>query len=367
MNKQKIWLQGNFSNSPFAGLLCRIYKSKRSGSLQVKTGRMKKKIEFKNGDICACPDSIDENKFAKLLVEKKLISPNLNEKCKKNAKKNNYSYILALHEEEALPIEKLWKFISTFIQEDLYPLFDTAKAEYNFNSDHILETEKIFFSISTLDIISKGIRQMQNMDVIKTNIPPQETNLCLLSPEYYEQVPLNPPEIYILQLIELQEKLKVVLKKSWLGKSATKKIIFYLISLGLIAPVNKTSIKHAANKLSQAKLHKIQETFNRKCSYIYKYISKEIGPAAYNVLEKCIEETKSLLSPYSQDISFDNEGKFKLNSKQKSLHSHPEKDFHKLFLQDLNEILAAEILAVKKTLGNEHESALVENLKKIGE
>ena len=38
----------------------------------------------------------------------------------------------------------------------------------------------------------------------------------------------------------------------------------------------------------------------------------------------------------------------------------------KVLLRDLNEILAAEVLAVKKTLGNEHESALIENLKEQG-
>jgi len=365
MNREKIWLHGDLSESPFAGLLCRIRKSRRTGCLQVKTAKMEKKIEFKNGDICAVPESINKNKFAKFLLEKKLISTSLDEKCKKHAKKNNSTYIQALHEQDTLPMEKLWKFIYSFAIEDLYPLFDVAKAEYFFNSDYPLEAEQIFFSIPTLSIISEGVRQMQNFDIIEAKMPKENKILYLLTPDYMEQIKLNPPEKYISNLIESQKKMKDILERSQLGKSITKKIVFLLISLGLVSSSEKTLKKLYVNKLSQVKIHKIQEAFNRKCSYIYKYISKEIGPAAYNVLEKCFEEAKPH-SPYSKDISLNNEGKFELQSALKTNLSHPEKDSQQLFLKDLNEILAAEILAVKKSLGNEHESVLVKNLEKIG-
>lgn len=366
MNREKIWLHGDLSESPFASLLCRIRKSRRTGCLQVKTGKMEKKIEFENGDICAVPDLINKNKFAKFLLEIKLISSSLDEKCKKHAKKNNSTYIQALHEQDALPMEKLWKLIYSFAIEDLFPLFDIAKAEYFFNSDYPLEAEQIFFSIPTLSIISEGVRQMQNFDIIEAKIPKVNKMLYLLTPDYMEQIKLNPPEKYISHLIESRKKMEDILDKSRLGKSITKKIVFLLISLGLVSSSEKTLKNLYVNKLSQAKIHKIQEVFNLKCSYIYKYISKEIGPAAFNVLEKCFKDTKSHLSPYSQDISLNNEGKFELQSALKTNLSQLEKDSQQLFLKDLNEILAAEILAVKKSLGNEHESVLVKNLEKIG-
>ncbi len=366
MNREKIWLHGDLSESPFASLLCRIRKSRRTGCLQVKTGKMEKKIEFKNGDICAAPDSINKNKFAKFLLEKKLISSSLNEKCQKHAKKHNSTYIQTLHEQDALPIEKLWKFIYSFAIEDLYPLFDIAKAEYFFNSDCSLEAEHIFFSIPTLSIISEGVRQMQNFGIIEAKMPKVNKTLFILTPDYMDEIRLNPPEKYISHLIESRKKMKDVLERSRLGKSTTKKIVFLLISLGLVSSSEKIPRNHHLNKLSQAKIHKIQEAFNRKCSYIYKYISKEIGPAAFNVLEKCFENTKPHLSPYSKDISLNSEGKFELQSALKTNISHSQKDFQQLFLKDLNEILAAEILAVKKSLGNEHESVLVKNLEKIG-
>ena len=366
MNREKIWLHGDLSECPFASLLFRIRKSRRTGCLQVKTGKTEKKIEFKNGDICTVPDSINKNKFAKFLLKKKLISTSLDEKCQKHAKKHRSTYIQALHEQDALPIEKLWKYIYSFVIEDLYPLFDIAKAEYFFDSDNTLEAGQIFFSIPTLSIISEGIRQMQNFDIIEAKMPKVNKILYLLTPDYMDQIKLNPPEKYIAHVIESQKKLKDILEKSRLGIPITKKVVFLLISLGLISSSEKTLKNHHVSKLSQARIHIIQEAFNRKCSYIYKYISKEIGPAAYNVLEKCFEEAKPHLSPYSKDISLNSEGKFELKSVLKTNLSHPGKDFQQLFLKDLNEILAAEILAVKKSLGNEYESVLVKNLEKTG-
>lgn len=125
--------------------------------------------------------------------------------------------------------------------------------------------------------------------------------------------------------------------------------------------------KTSSDKHPHLEFDKIVDVFNDKFSYIYKYISKELGPVAFNVVEKCLEETKFHLSPLFREIKFDAEGRIEINSIPKANITFASGEAKMNLIKDLNEILAAEVLVVKKNLGNEHESLLIKNLEKIGE
>ena len=60
------------------------------------------------------------------------------------------------------------------------------------------------------------------------------------------------------------------------------------------------------------------------------------------------------------------DGKVEFQSVLKSNIIISDRETRQGLIKSLNEILAAEILAVKKTLGNDSESTLIKNLEKIG-
>ena len=119
-------------------------------------------------------------------------------------------------------------------------------------------------------------------------------------------------------------------------------------------------------EFSVAELQKILDTFNAKCSYIYKSVSKELGPVALNLMEKSIEDIKPHLSQHFQEIRLGIDGKIDRQSVLKFNIIMPDRDTTQLIIKSLDEILAAEILAVKKSLGSEFESTLIKNLETIG-
>jgi len=110
----------------------------------------------------------------------------------------------------------------------------------------------------------------------------------------------------------------------------------------------------------------ILRCFNDKFSYIYKYLSKELGPVAFNVIEKCWEETKPHLSSIFQEAKIKLSGRVDLSSYLKTNLIYTDQKIQVNLIRDLNELLVAEVLAVRKNLGSEHETALVKNLEKIG-
>jgi hypothetical protein len=151
-----------------------------------------------------------------------------------------------------------------------------------------------------------------------------------------------------------------------LGEKYTKKALFTLFCLGMLGPSLMATPNKPLQEFSVAELQKILDTFNAKCSYIYKSVSKELGPVALNLMEKSIEDIKPHLSQHFQKIRMSPDGKIDLQSVLKSNIILADRETIQLVIKSLNEILAAEILAVKKTLGSEFESTMVKNLEKIG-
>ncbi len=299
--------------------------------------------------------------------EKKQLSLVLQKKCQKFAGEKKLSHIAALLELGIFSPEQLWEKLEGFFKEDNFWLFDSPKAEFFFNSEQVIQEHDILVYIPSLEFIQQGVRKMGNHRIIKTHLPAQDNKVQLLNPGHLSQIYLNPPESYLYNLIEHQNHLKQIYNSSHLGIRESQKIMFNFTSLGIVGPPQNQSQEQAFSELSHADLVKVLDNFNEKCSFIFKYISKEIGPAALNVLEKCYEDAKAYLSPLFQNVTFDTEGRIESNSIVRVGTGLQGLDFQKALLRDINEILAAEILAVKKTLGNDHEADLIKILTNVGE
>lgn len=364
---EEIRLQGNLADIPFAQLLFIIWQREKSGCLKIRKDEVKKRLHFERGKIAAEQGSFPEKDFLQTLAEKNLLDSSSLEKHESPSTQKKSNLIKALIENNAFSSSRLWKLMEVYLKTDFFPLFNWPSGEYFFDPEHYPQESEILFSIQTLSFILQGVRRMENYDLVEAHIPPENSVIQILQPYYLNQIKLEPPEEYLLSLVEKKNDLKAIYESSQLGKKESQKILFGLFSLDIIGFSQQKTKENFHSEVSSVEFGKILDSFNKKCAYIHKYISKEIGPAALNVLGKCMEETKAYLSPLSQKIRLGAGEKTKINSILKANISLLSEEDKKNLLKDLNEILAAEVLAVKKTLGNEHEAALVKNLEKIGE
>jgi hypothetical protein len=137
--------------------------------------------------------------------------------------------------------------------------------------------------------------------------------------------------------------------------------------LGLAALSPSPAPAKPTPELSSAGLEKIWADFNDKCAYIYRYISKEIGPVGLSVLEKSLEDVRLRLTPPFQGLELRPDGRVEFSPFPLMSLTLFTEESRKQFIRVLNEILMAEVLAVKKALGNAHEAGVVKSLEKIGE
>lgn len=359
-------LHGDLADTPFASLLFRVWKEKKTGHLKVKKETVEKIIYFQKGNIAIGRGKFNEKDLFRAIAQKNLLDSSSLKKCKQFIEKNKTSHIKAIAELGHLSPSHLWNLIEDYSKSDLISLFDWPQAEYSFEPELHIEEYNILFLIPTLDFILQGIRQMKNYDIIHAHVPQEEEDIQIVSLDDLNPVHLEPPEKYLLQVIRSQKNMKNIYGASELGKKESQKIIYGFLCLGIVGLPQIKVRSQPAQESSQTDLNKSLDSFNAKCSYIFKYISKEIGPVALSVLEKCIEETLPYLSPHFKNIHLGIDGKIKSKSIQKNNFGVQDEEKKQYLLRDLNEILAAEILAVKKTLGNDHESKLVQNLEKVG-
>jgi hypothetical protein len=364
---EHVWLHGKLEEKHFSQLLLHIWKAESTGRLEATKESIEKRAAFHKGRLVITQDHLDEEAFCRSLQKKGVLdSPSL-KRCHQHVKNKKASLLKAFIELAILTPHKLWESLDEYQRADLLPLFDWEKGEYFFDTEKPIQEDKVLHQIHTPGFIHDGIRFMQNEALLKTLAPQDSQTVERLIPESPESVTLSLPERYVLSLINKPKSLKHVYSTSELGTKETQRIIFTLISLGLLGFPQKKTSGNASAEIPKSEIFRVLELFNEKCSFIFKYISKEIGPVALNILEKCLEDTKPSLSPLFEKARLGPDGKVETNSILKGGLSLSREEFRSQILNGLNDILVAEVLAVKKTLGNEHESILVNHLKKIGE
>lgn len=349
---EKDWFTGDVSELPLPFILSQIWREKLTGSLEVKADPPST-LTFKNGDVCVRAEQIQSPGFVSRLKPRGASS---------TARRKETRTLQDLLESGLFAPDDLWQALRALVLSDLTALFDHASAPYAFQNKGNWEEHEILFYISVPDLILAGIRGMTNMKIIEAQFREEDQSLKLLFPEYLQRLPLNSPEIYLYHVVKKQSSLESIMASSHLGKSATRKILYSFLALGIAGLPRTAVFSGKGQDISQSDIYHLMEGFNRTFAYIYKYISKEIGPASLNVLEKCLDETKPSLSPLFQNLRFDREGRIEISSVPITSVSVQGRELKQALLQDLNEILAAEILAVKRILGNTHEAALVKNL-----
>jgi hypothetical protein len=350
----------------FPQILFSAWETKATGRLVTKHDAIEKTLILKNGNIAIVKDFVQEKAFLKHLLKKKIMDDPSAKKCESRAAKKKIALTAAILDLGMLSPQHLWKSLESFVKQELYTLFDLSPLTSSFVSEKAPADSAILLVIPTLTLIREGIYQMKNVKLIDALIPKKAEDIQRLSPDHMDQIDLEPYEINLIHSAEEIDDLQSFISKGSLGEEYTKKALLTLFCLGILGPAPMATPDKPLQEFSIAELQKILDTFNAKCSYIYKSVTKELGPVALNLMDKSIEDIKPHLWQNFQKIRLGVDGKIDMQAVLKSNLILSDRNTIQLIIKSLNEILTAEILAVKKSLGSEFESTLIKNLETIG-
>jgi hypothetical protein len=237
--------------------------------------------------------------------------------------------------------------------------------------DHEEFQENITLDMDILDLLLEGLRRTDAKEFISYKLK-GITQLHWQPSDIISHLELKPYELHVLDLVKRTSSLKKIKETCELLPAQTEKILYMFLCLEILSTTPREEMEKSVVKeeITPSSTFKSFEEaighYNVKYEYIFKLLSKEIGPVSLSILSKGVEETLEDLPAYMQKIQFNGDGTINEDVILKALWYN---DFEKSigeFLRALEEILYTEIYVARKHLGIESEKQILKWLKEIG-
>jgi hypothetical protein len=264
--------------------------------------------------------------------------------------------------------ERLWTILQTYAREEALALCESDGAGREFHTRSGPPVRVYVDAIDVPGLLLEAARRTRDGASLDRALPPRGEVLRRLPAFSADVFRLSLTERYVLGLLEPPKTLEEICAGSDVGADETRQALFALILVGLAGAAGpKPKTAKLAGDMSLAGMDRIMGLFNAKCAFVFKYVSKEIGPVAFHIIGKALDEVRGRLDPAFQAAELQPDGRLELKSPLRVSANIIGDDGRRSMLRSMDEILAAEALVVKRTLGSEHESALVRGLEKLGE
>ncbi|MBM3310040.1 MAG: DUF4388 domain-containing protein [Candidatus Aminicenantes bacterium] len=359
-------LEGTLAATPFPRVLFDLWTRERTGRLRLRREDEERILHFEKGRLCLARESFSERDFLAALVRKKVLLPGQAESAERLASLKGFSLLKALGEAGALSPIPLWSLLASFFVRQLFPLFDREEGTFDFEPVPPLPAEARLGHLEVPDLILQGVRQMQNDSLIERFLPPPAEAFRLSAPYFLQRLDLEPYERYALSLLGEVPNLQSFRARAELGERESRKALFAFACLGLLGLAAPEAAAGPPAGPPVSNPERLTEAFNEKCAFVFKYLSKEAGPVAQSILGKALDEAKSALGPAFQRAALLSDGRIELETGLRLGAGSASAEVRRSTLRGFDEILTAEVLAVRKSLGPAHETAVVKGLEKVG-
>lgn len=357
--------EGSLLETPFARLLFDLWRSGASGRLRLSDGGAERLLHLENGDVVVERKGLPEKDFLAALVKKRVLTAEQARHCVKTAKTGGVSPFRALGETGFVSPPALWHLLESFYSRRLFPLFDWEAGAYALDAEARLPVRERLGLLPAQELILQGVRQMRSAAVIDRFLPEEEAPIHVFAPAHLNRIVWEPHERYALQLIGCLPNLKAFHEACEIGRAAARKVLFSFFALGVIVPAESPARRPRTEDGADDGDRPI-ETLNEKCAFLYRYVTKEIGPLGRTIVARSLEEARPGLGPLFQKACLLTDGRIEADPALRPGAGMIPEEMRRALVRGYEEILMAEVLAVRKALGARHESALVHALEKVG-
>jgi hypothetical protein len=357
---------GTLTEAPFARVLFDLWDAGKTGRIEVRTGEGARVLHLLNGDVVVEREGLSEKEFLAALAKKKVLNADQVRQCARLAKTDGHSLLKALSESGLLSPLPLWNLMESFYARRLFPLFETDTGDWEFHPGDGLPVRDRLGAIPSQDLIVQAIRRIQNADLIERSLPEDAAPIKVAAPARLHRIAWEPHERYALQVLGSVPNLRAFHEACQIGRREARKTLFAFLCLGILETSASKSKARPAGGAEAMDAGRAFEVLNEKCGFVYKYLTKEIGPLGRTIIARAIEEARPGLGPLFQKMALLPDGRVSSDTAVSQNAGHLPGELTRALLRGYEEILVSEVLAVKKALGPRHETTLVKALEKIG-
>jgi hypothetical protein len=349
-------LRGQLVELPLPDLLQQLRASKATGILTVVLGGARKAVYVRRGQVVFASSNLPNDRLGEILIhEGKITVEEYEASIRGISTGKRQGRVLV--EMGALSPKNLWEGVQFQVKEIVYSIFQWEEGQFHFEASSLPDKERITVDLDIVDLILQGIRRVDASGPIQARYP--ELDLVLERVPEQSVPPLEPYEDHVLRLVDGERTVLELCKDSEIGDNETLKVVYTLHAAGIVRSKGRKVRPLDQDFVPGDDLWAMLESFNQMYSFVFKYMVREVGPIAENVLEKYMATLRQGRHEVFQGVKLQRDGTLELAVVERNLGRLSEDQRRGALVDALNELLYAEILAVKRTLGAEHEAAVI--------
>ncbi len=351
--------KGRLAELPLPDMLQQLRASAATGILTLVSGGARKAVYIKSGHIVFASSNLPNDRLGEILLrEGKITVEEYEASIRAISKGKRQGKVLV--EMGALSPKDLWEGVQFQVREIVYSIFQWDDGQFHFEESSLPEKERITLDLDINELIRAGLRRVDAAGPIASRYP---EGALVVESVPGEQALLEPYERHVQQLVDGERSVLEICRESEIGDSETLKVLYALLATAQIRVRGKKVRTLDQDFVPEDTLYAVLASFNQMFGFVFRYMVREVGPIAENVLEKYLGGLRDTRRHVLAGIKLQRDGTLDPAAVEMNLTRLSESERRAVLVDALNELLYAELLAVKRTLGAEHEAAIVRALR----
>ena len=231
-------------------ILFDLHRSKKTGTLSVRTLVITKRIYFKKGNAIFASSTSEDDRLGETLIKLGQISYKQYEESVELLKETGKKQGAILVELGYLTPKDLILAVQYQVREIIYSLFQLKDAEYEFEEEKIPSSEVITLNISMGKLIYEGLMRSNNLSMIRREMPDMQAILQQSAnpSDLLKDIVLSPQDEEMLSSIDGTATVSDLIKRSSSKSFEALKSLYVLRTLGFIEE-QKAVFNEVVNKV----------------------------------------------------------------------------------------------------------------------
>ena len=193
-------LKGNLKDFKHIDLLMGLQRGTRTGTLEIVSGSVIKKIYIKNGDMIFASSNLIDDRLGEWLVKKGRISVEQFNLATQRLLETGEKLGKVLFDMSCMSPHELYQAVRQQVTDIILSIFDIEEGDFEFREGSLSEENLVTLVISAANIIYRGMKRIKSYNYIKQMFPSPDDVLAV------SQQPAN-----IFQSISLDDRDKEIL------------------------------------------------------------------------------------------------------------------------------------------------------------
>jgi hypothetical protein len=354
-------LQGDFTQLGLPEILDFLKTTGKTGVLLVRNGTVTKTLHFKKGVVVFATSNLPDERFGEMLLrEGKIDQAQFEAASRQVTRGKRLGKILV--ELQYLSPKDLWSEVRHQVQEIAYSILGWDSGSFQFFEGEERTGENITTTLSVPELLLEGLRRLKDAKAFEQKMPTKDLVFERVLPAQRPQgLQFEEYEKHVFKLVDGNRSVQEICDLSEIGEFETLKTLYVFFCIGFLH-VRRRKDRYAEEQKEASEYQELIRAYNEMFTFLYHYLLREVGPIAENILEKYLGRLKAALPEIFQRVTLRSNGAL---SEERLLENVKTADAHRrgLLVQALNEYLYSALLAIRRTLGPEHEHRVLQTLR----